>query len=573
MIPRDFIDQLLARIDIVEIIDRRVSLRKAGQNYQACCPFHQEKTPSFTVSPQKQFYHCFGCGAHGSAIGFLIEYEGLSFVDAVHTLAETAGMTVPETRETTPRPRPDPNLTEHLDQAARFYRAQLKRSEPAIQYLKNRGLNGQTAARYGLGYAPAQRDALRAAFPQYDSPQLVSAGLVIDGDYGRHDRFRERIMFPIRNRSGQIIGFGGRILGSGEPKYLNSPETPVFTKGNEVYGLFEARQSLRERNHVLVVEGYMDVVMLAQHDITYAVATLGTATTPVQARLLLRQADRVSYCFDGDNAGRKAAWRALENTLEALTDNKRVAFLFLPEGEDPDSHVRRHGRVAFETLLDREALPLSEYLVSELCRDGELAALETRARILQTARPLLARMQTAPLLASLIRRELAQRLRLDETLLAQPSDNTRARRPAARTATRRERPGYALYRRIASLLLLYPQRASEVPVARLLPDQTWSRELQDWLHWLQLHPATVGTPPAALLESLRGNPLENAIAALLADMLSHDESFDPDAEFSGALRQINSMWRTRRRQELASRQVLNASEKAELLALLSDTQT
>ncbi|OYY81345.1 MAG: DNA primase, partial [Hydrogenophilales bacterium 16-62-9] len=290
MIPRDFIDTLLARVDIVDVIDRRVPLKKAGQNYQACCPFHSEKTPSFTVSPTKQFYHCFGCGAHGTALGFLMEYEHMSFPDAVGALAQDVGLPVPESGESD-RPKPPPALWDALEQAAQFYKKQLKQTSHAIDYLKRRGLTGAIAARYGIGYAPDGWSPLKQVFADYTADALAASGLVVDGDNRRYDRFRDRIMFPIRNAKGQIVGFGGRVLGQGEPKYLNSPETPLFHKGSELYGLFEARAAIKAAGRAIVVEGYMDVVALAQHGVEFAVAALGTATTPIHVRTLLRHTD------------------------------------------------------------------------------------------------------------------------------------------------------------------------------------------------------------------------------------------------------------------------------------------
>ncbi|HJX57792.1 MAG TPA: DNA primase, partial [Thiobacillus sp.] len=406
MIPRDFIDTLLARVDIVDVIDRRVPLKKAGQNYQACCPFHSEKTPSFTVSPTKQFYHCFGCGAHGSALGFLMEYEHMGFPDAVAALAQDVGLPVPESGEPD-RPRPPPALWEALEQAAQFYKKQLKQTPRAIDYLKKRGLTGAIAARYGIGYAPEGWSPLKQVFADYTADALAASGLVIDGDRGRYDRFRDRIMFPIKNIKGQIVGFGGRVLDKGEPKYLNSPETPLFHKGSELYGLFEARAAIKAAGRAIVVEGYMDVVALAQHGVEFAVAALGTATTPVHARTLLRHTDHLIFAFDGDKAGRKAAWRALENSLEALQDGKEVSFLFLPEGEDPDSTIRAHGQAAFLKLLDTEPLPLSAFLVRELSRDRNLGSQEGRATLIKEAKPLLEKIG-APLLARLIQRQIAE---------------------------------------------------------------------------------------------------------------------------------------------------------------------
>ncbi len=409
MIPNDFVQTLLARVDIVDVIDRLVPLRKAGANYQACCPFHSEKTPSFTVSPTKQFYHCFGCGAHGTAIGFLMEYAGKSFPEAVESLARDAGLEVPRVERPGERERREEatDLCDLLLAAAKFYRAQLKDATPAIEYLKRRGLTGAIAARFGIGYAPDAWQPLAAAFPAYDDPALEAAGLVVRRDDGkRYDRFRGRIMFPIHDTRGRVIGFGGRILDSGEPKYLNSPETPVFSKGRELYGLFLARDAIRDAERVVVVEGYMDVVALAQHGIEYAVATLGTSTTPVHAQKLFRLADSVVFCFDGDAAGRKAAWRALENTLPVLVDGKEARFLFLPDGEDPDDFVRRRGKAAFEQAI-AAAQPLSEYLVSELATLHPPGTAEGRAALLTAARPLVGQI-AAPILGALLRRRLAE---------------------------------------------------------------------------------------------------------------------------------------------------------------------
>ncbi|HEX7327620.1 MAG TPA: DNA primase [Casimicrobiaceae bacterium] len=419
MIPNDFVQTLLARVDIVDVIDRMVPLRKAGANYQACCPFHSEKTPSFTVSPTKQFYHCFGCGAHGTAIGFLMNYAGKSFPESVETLARDAGLTVPHIDRPGERERREQatDLAPVLLAAAKFYRAQLKDAEVAIDYLKRRGLTGPIAARFGIGYAPDARQALASAFDSYDNPALDAAGLVATGDGGRrHDRFRGRIMFPIHDARGRVIAFGGRVLGSGEPRYLNSPETALFSKGHELYGLFLARDAIRSAGRAVVVEGYMDVVGLAQHGVENVVATLGTATTPVHAQKLFRLTDSVVFCFDGDAAGRKAAWRALENTLPALADGKEARFAFLPEGEDPDDFVRAHGKDAFERVLD-EAVPLSEYLVATLASRHPPATAEGRAALVAAARPLISSVQ-APILAALLRRRFGELAGLPEDQLS-----------------------------------------------------------------------------------------------------------------------------------------------------------
>jgi DNA primase len=411
VIPQSFIQELLARVDIVEVVGKHVRLKKGGANWMGLCPFHGEKSPSFTVSPTKQFYHCFGCGAHGSAIGFLMEHAGLGYVDAIHELAREAGLSVPDEGGPADARRRDPDLLETLAAAARFYKRRLKDAPQAIDYLKARGVSGETAARFGIGYAPDGWRGLEAAVPDYAAATLVESGLVIesepdakdvkDGGRRRYDRFRDRIMFPIRNPRGQVIGFGGRVLGQGEPKYLNSPETPLFSKGRELYGLFEGRDAIRAADCVIVVEGYMDVVMLAQHGVRHAVATLGTATTALHVQKLLRLVDRVVFAFDGDRAGRKAAWRALEACLPHAGDTKRIDFLFLPPEHDPDSFVRERGADGFaESLASTQ--PLSEFLMRELAARVDLATPEGRARFQAEARPLLLAMPPAALRLQLV---------------------------------------------------------------------------------------------------------------------------------------------------------------------------
>jgi len=399
VIPPGFIQDLLSRVDIVEVVGRHVELKKAGINHKGLCPFHGEKSPSFIVSPTRQTYHCFGCGVHGNAIGFLMEHTGAGFVEAVEDLAQQTGMQVPQDeRSAEERERAQAqkqrqaSLTDVLARAGEHYRAQLKKSPRAINYLKQRGLTGQIAAQFGLGYAPEGWRALASAFPSYDDPLLAESGMVItSGDEGeeqkRYDRFRDRIMFPIRNVQGEVIGFGGRVLDKGEPKYLNSPETPVFSKGRELYGLYEGRQGLRQRGYALVVEGYMDVVALAQHGFNNAVATLGTACTAEHVQKLFRFTESVVFSFDGDAAGRRAAGRALEAALPHATDVRSVKFLFLPSEHDPDSYVRELGAEAFERCV-AEAIPLSRQLL-ESCSEGlDLGSAEGRARMLAQAKPL-----------------------------------------------------------------------------------------------------------------------------------------------------------------------------------------
>ena len=389
MIPREFIDQLLTRCDIVDVINARVPLKKHGREYQACCPFHNEKTPSFTVSPNKQFYHCFGCGVNGSAISFLMEYEHLDFVEAIESLASSLGLEVPreEGKKRSPQQQlRNKGLADLMEEASSYYQAQLKRNAGAIEYLKNRGLSGEVSQVYGIGYSQNSWDAvIKHLSSRYRPEQIIESGLAIAKDNGgSYDRYRDRIMFPIRNRKGQVIGFGGRVMGDDTPKYINSPETPLFHKGNELYGLYEARNATRKLERIVVVEGYMDVISLAQFGITYGVATLGTATTQQHIETLYRTVPEIVFCFDGDRAGKEAAWRALENTLPVLRDDKAIGFLFLPQGEDPDSLVRSVGKEAFEQLLTNST-SLSSYFLDALGEQFNISNNEGKARFLNEA--------------------------------------------------------------------------------------------------------------------------------------------------------------------------------------------
>ena len=420
LIPQSFIADLLNRVDIVDVVGQHVKLKKAGANYQGLCPFHSEKSPSFSVSPTKQFYHCFGCGAHGSAISFMMEYSGLGYVDAIEELARSAGLDVPREERTAndvARQQQAMALSEVMSSAADWYRQQLKNSTRAVEYLKGRGLTGEIAKRYGLGYAPDGWQGLEAVFGPYSNDEvaktLVEGGLLIQGEQSegapvkRYDRFRDRVMFPIRNPKGQTIGFGGRILDQGEPKYLNSPETPLFSKGNTLYGLFEARQAIRAQEYVLVCEGYMDVVALAQLGFPNAVATLGTACTANHVRMLLRQTDKVVFSFDGDSAGQRAAQRALEACLPLMSDDKEIRFLFLPTEHDPDSYVRAYGAPAFEKVI-QEAMSISSFFFKVSSEGHDLTTPEGRAHTHHAAKPLLLSMPPIALRTQILR-ELAIR--------------------------------------------------------------------------------------------------------------------------------------------------------------------
>jgi DNA primase len=569
MIPKAFIQELLSRVDIVDVIESAVPLKRAGSNLVACCPFHSEKSPSFTVSPSKQFYHCFGCGAHGSALGFLMEYHGLSFVEAVKDLASRVGMQVPEVvrepRTAAAQAAAGPateDLAQALHEAALFYKAELKRAEHAIAYLKGRGLTGEIAARFGLGYAPAGWHGLAAVFADYQSSRLlVEAGLVIVSEEGRrYDRFRDRIMFPIVNQRGQIVGFGGRVLDKSEPKYLNSPETPLFEKGHELYGLFQARQGIREAHRVVVVEGYMDVVALAQYGVTCAVATLGTATTPWHVQKLLRQTDEIVFCFDGDAAGRRAAWRALENSLEQLQDGKQIKFLFLPDGEDPDSFVRKAGREAFETRL-RDALPLSAFALKELSERVDMSSPEGRAKFLQDARPLVKGI-SAPILGLMLRKRIAELAGVSQVELEERFELKPARRtPSAPSLP--ARPASDPYAKLLVRVLAEPGLLAELREVSM-PAPATQTPASSALFELLGQTDELGPEPNAgvLLEVLRMRGHEGTVQRLLPAV--HDlQGFGRDA-LAVEVRQCVEDMHDRARKTQASRTLATVQSAAEL---------
>jgi DNA primase len=518
MIPDSFKQDLLNRVDIVDVVQRYVQLKKGGANFMGLCPFHGEKTPSFTVSPSKQFYHCFGCGVHGNAIGFLMAYAGMGYVDAIKDLASSVGMQVPEWQPSTPeeaaRKERETDLYGVMEQAMDFYRAELKSSPRAIEYLKGRGLTGEIAARFRIGFAPDGWQNLQAVFEKYDDKALVECGLVIENEGKRYDRFRDRVMFPIFSARGAVIGFGGRVLGEGEPKYLNSPETPLFEKGREVYGLVQARDAIRVAGRVLVVEGYMDVVALAQFEISYSVATLGTATTPIHVTKLLKLADELVFCFDGDAAGRKAAWRALEVSLPLLADNKPVRFLFLPEGEDPDTFVRKHGKDAFEKQLGA-AKTLSEFLVDELRQGADLNSNEGRAKFLSAAKPYLQKMGGSRL-PTLVAKEIAALARLPDEA---PSLLERAPAPAARHAA--PRPGTArhfeLEERVLTLVFAKPSLALEVDLQVLNPEREETKALSEIIGLIRRSPQAEEVSDAMLLELTRDSEHHELIARAQAE--------------------------------------------------------
>ncbi|MDG4553590.1 MAG: DNA primase [Candidatus Competibacter sp.] len=528
-IPQEFVDQLLGRVDLVEIVNARVPLRRAGREFMACCPFHAEKTPSFTVSPRKQFYHCFGCGAHGTAIGFLMAYERLEFLDAVEDLARLVGLEVPKTGSGPSNA--SRSLLDWLAQADRFFRQQLREHptrQRAVDYLRQRGLTGQIAASFGIGYAPPGWGNLSRALHEAGAPiqDLIDAGLASRDEQGRpRDRFRDRITFPIRDRRGRVIAFGGRALdGDTTPKYLNSPETPVFHKGAELYGLHEARAHTRSLQRLVVVEGYMDVVALAQHDIPYAVATLGTATTPEHVERLFRTVNDLVFCFDGDRAGRAAAWRALEVALPLLRDGRQIAFLLLPEGEDPDTLVRREGRAAFERRLE-QAASLADYLFAELRAQVDPNTLAGRARLAELARPLLEKLPEGHF-RDLMTERLRQEAQLTYTRLRSPAGGTvnRARHNLQLTRTP--------LRKAIALLLYRPDLARAVVAddPALRGGEPGVKLLAELIGKLRANP---DLSIAALLERYR-DTREGAILERLAQwrLETPEEEFQFEQEFA-----------------------------------------
>ncbi len=577
LIPQDFIDDLIARADIVEVIGRRVQLKKAGREFKACCPFHDEKTPSFTVSPAKGFYHCFGCGAHGTAIGFLMEFDHMSFVEAIESLAASMGLDVPRDDSDRPARRYD-ELFSLLDAAARYFQACLKKSATAIDYVTQRGIDGSTAKRFGIGYAPDGWSNVLDKFGK--SPEaverLLATGLIIAKDNGGHyDRFRDRVMFPIRDARGRTIAFGGRMLGDGEPKYLNSPETVLFHKGRELYGLYEARQALRHIEQLVVVEGYMDTVALARHGIDFAVATLGTATTSEHLNRLFRLTDNVCFAFDGDRAGRKAAWRALENALPQIREGRQVRFMFLPEGHDPDSFVNEFGTDAFLEALDA-GVALSEFLIEELAGQVDMSTVDGRARLAELARPLINSVPPG-VYRELLVDSLAEAVGLTAAKLEkmlrsdQAGDRNADRTPATRAARSRMRKSGqpSVVRHAIALVLHHPVAGRKADVEKLAGvGRAGIDLLRGLIETVQEEP---NITTAGLLERFRHDEQGRHLGKLAASELPADEDFDAAAELADCLHQLAQAGRKERIAFLIEKQRvsgLSPDEKAELQALL-----
>ena len=564
MIPQDFIDDLLAQTDIVDVIEPYVPLKKSGANYMACCPFHKEKSPSFSVSPAKQFYHCFGCGAHGSAIGFVMQYQNLGFAEAVQQLADRIGLAVPRTKGSLNEPpearaarkKQQQTLETALQTAAAFYARQLQTSPQAQAYAQKRGLSPEIAERYGIGYAPEGWQPLSQEFQPYPAPTLIESGLVVENEGRHYDRFRNRLMFPIRNTSGSVIGFGGRVLDDTKPKYLNSPDTPLFDKGKNLYGLWEAREAVRDAGRILVVEGYMDAVALAQYGIGYAVAALGTATTAEHIGILFRQTDNVYFCFDGDAAGRKAAWRALENALPRLKDGKNLHFLFLPAEHDPDSFVREHGSARFEEALLHESRPLSQYFWDALASGLDLDTQEGKAELIQRAAPLLAQI-TAPAFAFLLKQKLSGLVGIDPANLAHlmgqaaPKRHIEAKRYTLPRESFRQPETPTLAQRQIRTLLLNPQWAQYAVIPDYLPaegDAACLLALADACR------ANSRLTPAQAIEHFRNSPFAATIDRIFRNSLhSEDETDDSDTkcrEFQDGIRKLTAELKTAQIQRL-----------------------
>ena len=593
MIPPGFLQELLSRVDIVDVVGRHVELKRGGANLMGLCPFHGEKSPSFSVSPSKQFYYCFGCGASGDAIRFLTEHLGLSFVEAVRDLAQGAGLTVPE-EQVSPqeRERRDTlrqrrlSLGEVLTKAADFYRAQLKASPKAVDYLKRRGLTGTVAARFGLGFAPPGWRTLASVFAAYDDPLLEEAGLVrqkdnaddaenqtpAETDRGRYDWFRDRVMFPIRSVSGEVIGFGGRVLTDEKPKYINSPETPLFSKGRELYGLFEARQALRDKGYALVVEGYMDVVALAQSGFPNAVATLGTACTADHVQKLFRFTDSVVFSFDGDAAGRRAAGRALEASLPHASDLRTVRFLFLPPEHDPDSYVRELGAPAFEQQV-AQAVPLSRQLIEQAAEGADMNTVEGRSRMLAQAKPMWLALPDGGLKRQMLG-ELARRAQLDLGELTSlwggaagapfPPASPKARANAAPPRVALRAPGRRAPAALADLAVRLLLRHSDWWARLSGDDHTLLHELGsthgEVVAWLEQQITEHGDQPwAVLVEALHDQPWQEQAKQWVASV-----AVDEEQVFDDLLRVTHRLWRARLEQEVADLIATGQTDRATL---------
>ena len=578
-IPQTFIDELLTRIDIVDIVDVSVPLKKKGNNYSACCPFHTEKTPSFTVSQKKQFYYCFGCGASGNAISFLIEHDRFNFVEAVKALAQRVGMEVPLQQGNPEDNQQRKTLYDAMTKANDYYQHQLRHHEAAEavkDYLKQRGLTGKIAKYFAVGYAPDGWNNISNHLKDFDEQQLLDCGLLTKNDKGKiYDRFRNRIMFPIRDRQGRVIGFGGRVLDDSNPKYLNSPETAIFHKGSELYGMYEALQSNRNLEQLIVVEGYMDVIALVQNDITNVVATLGTATTKQNAEKLFRQAQNIVFCFDGDKAGRVAAWRALENILPILEDELSISFMFLSEGEDPDSMVREQGKSGFVDALE-QATPLSSFLLHNLSEQTDVDTLDGRSRLVKLAEPMIKQIP-GKIFQQLLITELAKRVQMNanelrDILGLQPlSTNTR---PTFVKKPKLDNQPPTLMQQAISLLIQYPELSNNFD--RSINYQSFQLAGTDILtKLLELLKNDPTLNTAALLEYWRNSKIGHLLAKLaMREILLNDNNITD--EFNAIMNRLcvlNNEHQLSVLQQKASTGELDEKDKQAYLALLNKQKT
>src|SRR5210317_2487535 len=542
MIPESFIQEVLNRIDVVDIVDQRVKLKKAGANYVACCPFHQEKSPSFTVSPSKQFYHCFGCGAHGSAISFLMEYEGLTFIESIQSIASQLGLFVPNEQTTSKSEKSDYLILEQaLMQANQFYKKNLRASKEAIQYLKNRGLSGEIAKQFQIGFANQEWQGLQQVFKNYDDPILQSAGLVQKNEAGKlYDRFRNRIMFPIFNAKDNIIGFGGRVIHADDtPKYYNSPETPLFKKSYELYGLSQSKKGIRDEQNILIVEGYMDVISLHQHGIQNAVATLGTATTIYHLKKLIRYSKKITFCFDGDNAGKEAAWKALNTAVDILEDDYEFYFLFLPEGEDPDTFIKTHSIQDFKKYIDH-ATPLTEFIVKKLTEKNDLTSQENKIKFINNFEPIYKKINSNKYKIFLIKRiadliHFSQR-EIEKMMSIEPAENYSSSEQIKYSPSKRN--SLTAKRKYILILTMKPElfkSEDEIFFQNNLVEDELFKQIKNSMEENNSNIKNT----ASLFHSLQNKIDENILDELQRQMMDYSANIDLLEEFKGIQNSLN----------------------------------
>lgn len=542
MIPESFIQEILNRIDVVDVVDQRVKLKKAGANYVACCPFHQEKSPSFTVSPSKQFYHCFGCGAHGSAISFLMEYDGLTFIESVQSIANQLGLAVPNDQPNTKKDTADDfKLEEILKKANQHFKKNLRSSDLAINYLKKRGLTGAVAREFQIGYASDDWQGLKKEFENYEEPKLQTAGLVQKNDSGKiYDRFRNRIIFPIINAKGNIIGFGGRVINSeDQPKYYNSPETPLFKKSYEVYGLPQAKKGIRDDKNILIVEGYMDVISLYQHGTQNAVATLGTATTIYHLKKLIRYSKKITFCFDGDNAGKEAAWKALNTAVDILEDDYEFYFLFLPEGEDPDTFIKTHSIQDFKKYIDH-ATPLTEFIVKRLTEKNDLSSQENKIKFINNFEPIYKKINSNKYKIFLIKRvadliHFSQR-EIEKMMSIEPTENFSV--APQMKYSRSSKNSLTAKRKYILILTMKPElfkSEDEIFFQNNLVEDELFKQIKNSMEENNSNIKNT----ASLFHSLQNKIDENILDELQRQMMDYSENIDLLEEFKGIQNSFN----------------------------------